>query len=63
MSGTTRMFLKILTGIVYLPLAILLNYIWGKWEESSLAVRVLVAPLIVLIYIVVAPLTDWWGNL
>jgi hypothetical protein len=55
--------LKITTGILIVPLAITVHYLWPKWTKASMPVRIATSPLMLPVAGVAAVLTPWWQKM
>lgn len=58
-----QLILKIVTGIIIVPVSLLANVLWPWWEKASLPVKIL-SGLFVLPIVGFAYLTSaWWNSL
>lgn len=54
--------LKIATGLIIVPLAIMVHQAWPRWTNASLPVRILSGPIILPLAGLAAILTPWWES-
>ncbi len=55
--------LKILTGLVVVPISIIAGIVWGWWEKATLTEKILTAPLVFPIIGIAFFVTPWWNDL
>lgn len=55
--------LKIATGIIIVPLAILGHLIWPWWVQSQLPVKIMSSIVVLPIIGLAAVLTPWWEGM
>lgn len=55
--------IKILTGILIVPLAIIAHRTWPLWTKSSMPVRIISGPILLPVVGLAAVLTPWWEKM
>ncbi len=55
--------LRIGTGIVIVPLAVVMNYAWPWWSEAGKFTKILTAPLILPAIGLLKVSAAWWNDL
>lgn len=63
MKVNWALMLKILTGIVIVPVTIVSEKLWKWWEKTSLPMRILSAPLVLPIAGFAYLTSFWWDSL
>jgi len=57
-----KLVLKIVTGIVIVPIALLANVLWPWWEHASLPMKVLTAVVVFPIAGFAYATSFWWNE-
>jgi hypothetical protein len=63
MSINWKLVLKIATGIVVVPITIVSTALWSWWQQASLPLQILSAPLVFPIAGFAYLTTFWWDEL
>ncbi len=58
-----KVLMKIVSGIVVVPVSVLAGVLWSWWEKATLAQKVVTGPLILPIILVAWVITPWWNDL
>jgi hypothetical protein len=58
-----KLFWKILTGIIIVPLSIAVGLLWSWWEKAPLGWKILTGPIVIPLTLIMYGLTPWWADL
>lgn len=62
MNKDIKQILKIVTGIIVVPLGISASKLWPWWQKQHLSIKIVSGVLVLPFMLVAAPLTSWWDD-